>query len=214
MKPTSVPMPQDDWPVRPLASVVEKIFVGLPTSRHAAKDGEPSSAVPVLSVGDMADRNVHPLARIPSVKLRTGDYERFRLQPGDVLVSCRGTLLKTALVPLELRGVLASSNVIAIRPIASVIMPRIIFALLRSAHWQETLRSRTRSSTGLMQLTVKDLDALPVPVPPYELQLKLAYLGDAEELAYRSALDAALRRRDLVDSLVSQALVCHIQRTP
>jgi restriction endonuclease S subunit len=195
------------WPTRPLVSLVEKIYVGLPTSRYAPKPGEPSFTIPVLSVGDIEDGHLVPLSRVSRVELRKADVERFRARLGDVLLSCRGTVLKAAWVVDDMENTLVSSNLIVIRPRSSLMLPQLILALLRSPAWQETLRSRTRSSTALMQLTVKDVEPLLVPVPPAHLQAKLAALIDAADSAYRSALAAATLRRTLADSLVESALL-------
>ena len=143
----------------------------------------------------------------PQGRLRSVDPERFRVRPGDVLLSCRGTVLKAAPVLDDMGDTLASSNIITIRPAPAMMLPQLILALLRSSAWQETLRSRSRSSTALMQLTVKDVEDLPVPVPPLELQAKLAALVDAGDRAYRSAVEVASMRRALVDSIVTRALL-------
>jgi hypothetical protein len=62
-----------------------------------------------------------------------------------------------------------------------------------------------------MQLTVRDVEDLPVPVPPLELQAKLAALVGAGDRAYRSAVEVATMRRVLVDSIVTHALLDPVQ---
>jgi restriction endonuclease S subunit len=57
-----------------------------------------------------------------------------------------------------------------------------------------------------MQLTAKDIAELRVPVPPRDVQMKLAALIEAEDRAYRSALEAAKARRSLVEALIASAL--------
>jgi hypothetical protein len=195
------------WPTQPLSSIVDRLFVGLPVSRNAAKQGFTSISAPVLSVSDIEDGRISPIEEISRVELRSGDFERFRVQPGDILVSCRGTLLKTAMVLPEAGGVLASSNIITIRANRSLAAPQLILTILRSAPWQETIRSRTRSSTGLMQLTVKDLEDLPMPVPPLAVQGRLAEIIDVENWAYRRAIEAANARHALVESFIAHALL-------
>jgi restriction endonuclease S subunit len=207
MTETGAPVSEGRWPTHPLKSVVERISVGVPTSRYAARSGSASISVPVLSVGDIEDGRLPPVEEIPKIELRSVDQERFRVRPGDVLLSCRGTVLKSAPVLEDMGGTLASSNLITIRPILSVMLPQLILSLLRSSAWQEALRSRTRSSTGLMQLTVKDVEDLLVPVPPRELQAKLAALVDEGDRAYRTAMAAATTRQTLVESIVTRALL-------
>jgi len=194
------------WPVHPLSAVVEKIFVGLPTSRHAARSGEESLTLSVLRVGDLEDGRIATIESVGKVALRKISYDRFRIHSGDVLASCRGTLLKVALAGSAAEGLVASSNIAVIRP-GTRVMPAIILALLRITLWQELLKSRTRSSTGLMQLTVKDFEDLPVPVPPLGVQKDLVELIDAEEQHYRNSLDAARMKRQAVSDVISHALL-------
>jgi restriction endonuclease S subunit len=193
------------WPVVPLGSIVKQVSVGIPMSRYAAKEGEEAASVPVLSVGNIEDDCIARADLIPRARLRVGDFDRFRVHEGDVLVSARGTILKVALVLHGSAGVFASSNIIVIRPDQSRILPQVILALLRAPLWQEILKSRTRSSTGLMQLTAKDVASLPIPVPAIKIQEKIALLVEHEERAYRSAIDAASRRRSLVNALLTSA---------
>lgn len=211
MSPTAPLAPTVKWPIQPLASVVERLFVGLPVSRHMAKSGDESITVLALSVGDIEDGHIAPGELVPRVKLRAGSFDRFRAQPGDVLVSCRGTVLKAALVVDEVQDLFTSSNIITIRIRRTLVVPQIILSLLRSSSWRKVLESRTRSSTGLMQLTIKDLEDLPVPIPPHDVQTRLADLFDTNERAYRSALEAAAARRVLGETLIDHTLLGHTQ---
>jgi restriction endonuclease S subunit len=211
MSPTAVISPSVKWPIRPLASVVERLFVGLPVSRHIAKPGDESITVWVLSVGDIEDGQIAPSNRLPKVNLRAGNFDRFRVQPGDVLVSCRGTVLKAAPVFDGAQDLFTSSNIITIRIMRSLVAPQIILSLLRSSAWREVLESRTRSSTGLMQLTIKDLEDLPVPMPPHDIQAKLVDLIDTGERTYRIALEAATARRALGETLIDHTLLGRTQ---
>jgi hypothetical protein len=194
------------WPVAPLGSVVEQVFVGIPTSRYVAREGEDALFVPVLSVGDIEDGYVSRGESVSKARIRSGNFERFRVHEGDVLVSARGTILKMALASHASAGILASSNIIIIRPDQSRVLAQIILALLSAPPWQEALKSRTRSSTGLMQLTAKDVAELLIPVPPLKVQGRIALLVEQEERAYRSAIDAATGRRSLVKSFLASAL--------
>lgn len=207
MSPTAVMSPSIKWPIRPLASVVERIFVGLPMSRHIAKPGDESVTVSVLSVGDIEDGQIAPSHLLPKVNLRAGNFDRFHVQTGDVLVSCRGTVLKAAPVFDRAQDLFTSSNIITIRIMRSLVAPQIILSLLRSAAWREVLESRTRSSTGLMQLTIKDLEDLPVPIPPHDVQANLVDLIDTGERTYRVALEAATARRALGEILINHTLL-------
>lgn len=194
------------WPASPLRTVVEQLFVGLPVSRYQAKGAAAAVEEPVLGVSDLGDGLLAPRAGLTKVSLRPDSFDRFRVQAGDILLSCRATTLKAARVTEEGTGLIASSNLIVLRP-GGRLLPALLLALLRSSPWQELLRLRSRSSTSLIQLTLRDVEDLPVPLPPSELQQQLASLIDAEEEHHRCALRAAALRRALVEGLVSDVLL-------
>ncbi|ATB34802.1 hypothetical protein CYFUS_000209 [Cystobacter fuscus] len=193
------------WPVHPLGSLVETLFVGLPVSRYQPKEREPFIEEPVLSVGDIEAGRLVSRQELKSVPLRPERLDRFRTKVDDLLVACRGTLLKAARVPKETASLLASSNLIVVRS-SDQIHPAILLALLRGPEWQERLHLRSRSSTGLMQLTAKDLEDLPVPVPPMPVQMELVALMEAEAEHFQSAIQAAELRRSLTQRLVLDVL--------
>jgi hypothetical protein len=185
---------------------VEVLFVGMPVSRHQAKEGEQAVREPVLSVGDIEEGQITPREQLMAAALRPGALDRFRIQEDDLLVSCRGTLLKAARVSADAAALLVSSNLIVVRP-GEQLLPAVLLALFRSAAWQSQLRLRARSSSGLLQLTVRDLESLSVPLPPRELQQELAELIEAEEAHHQAALRAVALRRALVDAMVTDILV-------
>jgi hypothetical protein len=96
------------WPTLPLRSAVKLLFVGLPVSRYQAKPGEVAIKEYVLSVGDLEDGRVPPRSELSTVSLRPGSLDRFRVQAGDILVTCRGTVIKVARVPESGASLIAS----------------------------------------------------------------------------------------------------------
>ncbi len=207
---TSSPM---RWPQRVLKDVTHQIFVGLPTSRHLATGAGDAIRERVLSVGDLSDGQIITLSDAPLFSLRKDDYDRFRVRDGDVLVSCRGTVPKVAQVTRESEGTLASSSLIVIRA-ATELLPEVVAATLRSPVVLGLLWSRTRSAAGQMQLTAKDIAALVVPVPPQDVQRRIASVVDARERAYRLALRAASARRGLCDEAIVRVLLGETTESP
>lgn len=204
MMPYSHAAGQSRWPTFTLAEVAT-LFVGLPTARHLASTGEQGADARVVSVGDIQDGRLIPADALSTIRLKPGAAERFRICVGDLVFACRGTLLKSALVTAESEGLVASSSLIVIRS-GPRILPAVLLSMLRSSSWKSTLHQRTRSSTGLMQFTVKDIQDLPVPVPPMDVQSDLASLVEAEDEHHRWALLAAEKRRELTMNAVEHML--------
>jgi restriction endonuclease S subunit len=121
------------------------------------------------------------------------------------VLSCRGTILRIARVGGDAAGALASANVIVIRP-EKDLSPAVPFAWLRTRRVQDELLRRARSSTGQISLTVAEIAALEVPVPPMAEQERLAALIEGSEAYYAAALRAAALRRRAAFETVDRAL--------
>ena len=61
---------------RPLVDVAQKLFVGLPLSRHAASLPE-GTEFSVVSVGDIDQQRIAPRLSLPHAIVRMNDIERF-----------------------------------------------------------------------------------------------------------------------------------------
>jgi len=110
------------------------------------------------------------------------------------VVTCRGTQLKVAQVGDSARGAVISSNLIGIRPGPDV-LPSVLFAYFRSSQGQAALLGRSRSSTQTLALSPKSVGRIAVPVPPMEVQRRVAELVRLAEESYAAAVEAAEWRR-------------------
>ncbi|NOX54207.1 MAG: restriction endonuclease subunit S [Planctomycetes bacterium] len=128
-----------------------------------------------------------------------------RLIAGDVLVSARSTRLAAALAPRELEGVPFNATLIAIRCLP-VLAPRLLLAYLRHPDGRAAVESLAQSGTVQMNVTVRALRKLPVPVPPLAEQERLVSLLTAADEAYTAALAAAATRRNVAQNVVIKRL--------
>lgn len=193
------------WAQKPLREVATRIAVGIPVSRYAAKEGESGDPIRVVNISDIEDGQLSDTDPAQAVQLQKGSYERFLLGPGDVLVSCRGTILKSAYVRRMKQRTVASSNFIVIR-LHDTVHPAVLVAMTRSTQWRTTVQRRTRSTSGILQLTIKDLQDLPVVMLPDDGQRALAELLDAESEYRRLARAAADTRSVMTAHLVDELL--------
>jgi type I restriction enzyme S subunit len=120
-----------------------------------------------------------------------GQYARSRIRGGDVLVSVKGTIGRTSVVPKGLTGNI-SRDVARLRPISSV-MPEFLEAFLRSDQGQTGL-ARAVVGTTRAEVSIGVLGRLPVPFPTVAEQRRVVDLDlaiadrIASELAYQTAL--------------------------
>lgn len=159
--------------------------------------GPEARRLPAISVRDLRDGHVATDALETVSVDMPGKLDRYLVEPGDLLVACRGTIPKVAIAPPELSGVILTSTLIGVR-LDSRLLPEVLFVYLRSTPGQRALLSRVRSGTQQIALTPRDLAALEVPLPPVDVQRRIADLVRAAEDQYAAAEVAARLRRDIV----------------
>jgi len=142
--------------------------------------------VPVVMIKDMKSGLRDELHRThPSID---ASYARSRVRGGDVLVSIKGTIGRTAIVPDNFKGNI-SRDVARIR-VNGRIEPKFLTWLLRTRGGQEIL-SNSIVGTTRAEVSIGILKRLKVPVPPLAEQRKILEIVSAVE-----------DRIDLEDSII------------
>jgi type I restriction enzyme M protein len=132
---------------------------------------------------------------------------RYMARAGDVLVASRGTQLKAAIVPAGAGDAVVTASLIGVRPHTAVLLPEVLLAFLRSPEGVAELSARARSATGQLALTRADVERLELPLPPLEVQEKIAAII-REMTEYEEHAGQAMRlRRDAGEQAVAQLLV-------
>ena len=188
-----------------LSHLSEKIFQGLYPQRKT-KENNSSKKVPVINIKNILNGriNLDPPGFISIDSHR--DLERYTVRSGDVVIACRGTVLKSAVVPESLDGYLIASNLIAIRLNANF-EPILLSAFFQSPEGQKILLLNVRSSTMQIALTVSDIEKIEVPLIPVEIQKRLAGLIAASDNYYKAAIESANLRRDIAYSIALKSFM-------
>jgi type I restriction enzyme S subunit len=130
-----------------------------------------------------------------------------RLAGGDVVIAVRGSYERTAVVPKELDGANLSRDVARLAPLPEL-MPELLH------HWLQTSSSKAylnRHARGVAVkgVNISTLRAMPVPLLPMELQLRIVDTVNAQLSAGDRAtleIDRATRRSEtLRKSLLAAA---------
>jgi len=184
----------------PLAELGE-LFMGLPVYRLK---GTPGATAPLLHVKDVehADDTSWQLSLVTVPDL--GRVERYRLRAGDVIVTARGTSLKSAIIPERWSGTLLSSNLIAVR-LGERLHPELLLVFLQSTAGQQAIERRL-SGSHLLTITPRSLGEVEVPVPPAAEQDMLAELMAIVRMQYQEALFTTEKRRQLAHRIVLDRL--------
>lgn len=186
----------------PLASVLLRVFLGT-KSRARAEPGAPAHGL--IGIHSLQDGRVRSLnlERIPEDTAAA--LRRFAVETGDVLITAKGSVLKAALIGEAEAGLLASANLLVLRPDPARIAPELLYACVVSPPFQARAWEIS-TGAGLLSLSAKALGTLEIPLPAREAQAPLTALIAAAEAGYHAAIEAAQARRQLAHALVMQAL--------
>lgn len=156
--------------------------------------------IPLITIKDI-NHSLTPIDELSRVATAPAAVPRFRVHPGDVVVTMRGTVVRAAVVESSHAGAIAGANLAIVR-VRSELAPALLAAFLREPGTQKAL---LRSTAGAVTpgFTIKALGDLPVRVPSRERQkILVAYLAAAD--AHREALMRALELRQLAsESLIA-----------
>jgi hypothetical protein len=183
---------------------VADIFLGVNLSRVPRLGSR--RRVAILQVKDVTDGLVERRADLHEVDFDDDPkHDRALLRPGDVIVTARGTLLKSALVTETHAGVLPTSNLIVVRPTPSVILPELVLAVLRHPRTQAALANEVMGA-AVPTLRVPSVARVRLVIPALDQQRDLARLTALGEAQYEAAVQAARLRRKLASEIVMQKL--------
>jgi len=185
---------------KPLKSLATKIFSGVPLY-SISKLQENINGLPVVNIKDINEGQILteslPVLSIKDFK----NAEHYIVYPEDVLLTCRGTQIKSAVVSTNIEKLLITSNIISIR-LSKQILPEFLVAYLNTQQGQRALLANA-TATVQLTLTVSDLGKIIIPVPSLSLQKKIVNLFNAAEEQYRFNLEAVNLRKAIANQTIS-----------
>ncbi len=158
---SELPVLPDGWVYSPLDSCCQKnsITYGVVQPGAALSEGKP-----IIRVNNFRDTRIDVSEVMyiePEIEAK---YGRTRLQGGEVLLTVVGSVGQVAVVPKRFAGFNVARAVAVIHPLQHV-APEWIALCLRSPLSQHLLGSRA-NTTVQTTINLKDLRALPIPLPP------------------------------------------------
>jgi restriction endonuclease S subunit len=165
-----------------------RIFQGLSISRHS----HGPLIHPIVYISDLKMGRISP-AKLNTIKTEEWAWTEYGLEEGDVVISAKGAIGKTAIV-LEKSNYLLSSNLIALRPKQELIYPAFLYAFFATNHATRQLETFVHSSATVKSIRPSDLSDLMIPVPEMVVQERLGKLAlayDAYEAHAHACLSAA-----------------------
>jgi len=141
--------------------------------------------ISVLNISDI-DNGEIDYSDMDSIDEEERKIKRYELENGDLVLTCRGTAIKTAVFKKQDRIVIASANVIVIRPKTRFTGEYI--KLFFESPIGITLIKSFQRGTSIMNINHTDIMELEIPVLPMPQQQVLTQEYDEEFQLYKKAL--------------------------
>lgn len=160
----------------PLKDALSDIFRGRYLSRKEGQIIEHAEGnYYYINVGDIKGEELDLSQLEPmdlKLELTPAEMTKIQILPGDVLMPCRGTVLKIARAPETFKTLLASANVIVMRGKSGVLDSDYLQLFLESPLGLSLLKTLERGSQSI-NLNPGDIAALELPLPDINRQREL-----------------------------------------
>lgn len=187
------------WDLRALEACAH-VQTGVAKGRKLTSD-EGTVVVPYLRVANVQDGYLD-LSELKEIRIRVTELERYRLEPGDVLLTEGGDFDKLGRGFIwngEVPGCVHQNHIFAVRVHRDVLLPEYLAYLVQSDYAKAYFLTVAHRTTHLACINSTKLKAFPVPVPHLAEQERIVCvlrIVDAKlraESNRRQALDALFR---------------------
>ena len=151
---------------------------------------EGASIIPFVRIRDVQRGEVAKTSSWLTPDAANAVDSRWKLKAGDVLLSKSGTIGKAGIVRNGAVGAIAANGFFVLRVKEGVVDPHYLLAFLQSANCNSWLDERARGAAA-RHLTMDAIVELPVPLPPLNLQRRIA------EQSQRFGVDAVTYMAEL-----------------
>jgi type I restriction enzyme S subunit len=164
------------WPMGSIGEVLTACDYG--SSTKATDDAE---GLPMLRMGNVNTDGSLDLAKLKFVDLPEAEQQKYLLRRGDVLfnrTNSKELVGKTGVWLTDHEAVFAS-YFIRLRTDARRVLPEYLWAFLNSRASKARLFAMARGAIGQANINSKELKAIPLPLPPLQLQQRFVSRLDA-----------------------------------
>ncbi|MFI5978107.1 restriction endonuclease subunit S [Streptomyces sp. NPDC051452] len=198
-----------EWPRVALGEICD-IQAGGPTVR---RDEQTRAGIPVVRPGDLRHRRISAHSVVYLDPEKAGELRKFRIAPGDILVTRTGTVGRVALVTEEESGWLYNTHLLRVRAHDPAQAPYLLAFLSgrRAADW---LERRAAGTTGMRSITLRTLHDLPVSLPPLDRQREIGGALEAIDDKIRAHEEIVRVTADLRESLAELLLTDRLPVPP
>lgn len=145
----------------------------------------PEGEIHVLNISNISDGEVQ-WERLDTIDEPVRKVKRYELEEGDVVITCRGTVIKVAIIRKLPYYTIASANLIVIRTTDMKVASEYVKIFLESPTGLQLVKAFQRGST-VMNIHPDDLGELKIPLPSLEKQENLVKKYRQEQQLFMEA---------------------------
>jgi len=190
------------YPVKALEEIVEDNRIGLVRASDECGPELPYSYLKMDAIGKNGCLLIHKATKTSASPEELGNYS---VRDGDVLFNTRNSreLVGKTAVYRGADKMLFNNNLMRLRFAPDTVFPDFFRLFLGSRQGMSELESRKSGTTSVCAIYWKNLKTMPVPLPPYELQLQLAKSLESLESLAKKYFQQEARCNDLAKVLRS-----------
>lgn len=170
-------------------------------------NGRETIEVPYLRVANVQDGYLD-LSEIKTIRALPSEVQKYTLQPGDVVMTEGGDydkLGRGAIWNGEIEGCIHQNHIFRVRVDRDCLLPQFFAAYLQSTEAKLYFLGASKQTTNLASINMTQLRALPVPLPPMELQRDFADTISKFERVQNQQNESARQAEHLFQTLLHRA---------
>lgn len=161
-------------------------------------------SIAILNISNIEDGAIN-YRDMDTIDEEERKIKRYELYTGDVVLSCRGTAIKSAVFQAQDQTIIASANLIVIRPKEKV-MGEYIKIFFESPVGLALIKSFQRGTT-IMNINHADIMEMEIPVLPVSKQQEMIDRYNEELVVYKNTIKQAESRwAQVKDSIYNQLI--------
>lgn len=201
------------WEIKRVDEVAE---VGSGVTLGKDVSGFKSVELPYLRVANVQDGHLD-LSTVKTVRVRRDEVERFRLEPGDVLMTEGGDLDKLGRGTLwegQIPDCLHQNHIFRVRADRSQLDPRYFSYVVESDIAKRYFNRVAKRTTNLASTNKTQVRAFKFPVPPLNEQKQIAEIVKASKAKIEALKQKEVALRELKKSLMHDLLTGTVRVDP
>jgi type I restriction enzyme S subunit len=193
-----------NWPVK-LLSDVSEVVSGVTKGRKLKK--EDVISLPYIRVANVQDGHLD-LNEIKTIDVLPKDLEKYRLLPGDILLTEGGDpdkLGRGAVWKGEIKDCIHQNHIFRVRIKNENLIEDYLSALIGSVYGKKYFLKASKQTTGIASINSTQLKKFPVIMAPIKLQRKFKSAIENIELQKALVKQSLQESEDLFNGLVQKA---------